>query len=154
MKISLFSESFYKGKRGSFLHPFKKGQILAVSQKGGEVRASREKMSDRITPDSFFSDTHAFVAPQPVRFFFFSSPPSRLTLQNVLLHLFTHRSAQNNVRFRGNGPRVCASSGESFSTAPRDSAFSRKKKKKRGKIFTLFLFKHAKDAFLRIKIHQ
>jgi len=47
----------------------------------------------------------------------------------------------------------CASSGESFSTAPRDSAFSRKKKK-RGKIFTLFLFKHAKDAFLRIKIHQ
>jgi hypothetical protein len=27
-------------------------------------------MSDRITPDSFFSDTHAFVAPQPVRFFF------------------------------------------------------------------------------------
>ena len=83
------------------MHSFKKGQqILAVSQKGGEVRAySREKMSDRITPDSFFSDTHAFVAPQPVRFFFLTS--SRLTTKCIL---FTH-SAQKNFRCRSSRVR-------------------------------------------------
>ena len=56
------------------MHPFKKGQhILArcvTKGRRGPRVLEREKMSDRITPDSFFSDTHAFVAPQPVRFFF------------------------------------------------------------------------------------
>ena len=59
------------------MHPFKKGRhILArcvTKGRRGPLEYSREKMSDRITPDSFFSDTHAFVAPQPVRFFLLSS---------------------------------------------------------------------------------
>jgi len=50
-------------------------------------------MSDRITPDSFFSDTHAFVAPQPVvRFFFFSSSSRRLTTKCILLYIYAFRT--------------------------------------------------------------
>jgi len=47
-------------------------------------------MSDRITPDSFFSDTHAFVAPQPVRFFLLSSSSYSRASHYKMYSLFTH----------------------------------------------------------------
>ena len=53
-------------------------------------------MSDRITPDSFFSDTHAFVAPQPVRFFLLlTSSYSRVSLQNVF-SIYSFRTHKKN----------------------------------------------------------
>ena len=63
-------------------------------------------MSDRITPDSFFSDTHAFVAPQPVRFFFFSSP-SQVLVYKIVCYIFTHRVLPHKKTLSSRyGPRV------------------------------------------------
>ena len=76
------------------MHPFKKGQhILArcvTKGRRGPRVLEREKMSDRITPDSFFSDTHAFVAPQPVRFFFFKTSSYSRVFYYKMYSLFTH----------------------------------------------------------------
>lgn len=77
------------------MHPFKKGQhILArcvtKGRRGPRVELEREKMSDRITPDSFFSDTHAFVALQPVRFFFFKTSSYSRVFYYKMYSLFTH----------------------------------------------------------------
>jgi hypothetical protein len=77
------------------LHPFKKGQHILFSgvtkgRRGPRVELEREKMSDRITPDSFFSDTHAFVALQPVRFFFFKTSSYSRVFYYKMYSLFTH----------------------------------------------------------------
>jgi len=84
-------------------------------------------MSDRITPDSFFSDTHAFVAPQPVRFFFLVLRRIRAKMYSIYSFRTHKKTFVSRVLLR-----------ESFSTAPSDSAFSHKEEKKEKKMFSLF----------------
>ena len=122
------------------MHSFKKGQqILAVSQKGGEVRAySREKMSDRITPDSFFSDTHAFVAPQPVRFFF-------LFLRRIRASYYKMYSITHSAQTKKLPLSECF-----FERVFRPLLVTQlfHGRKKREKIFSLFCVQASQDAFL------
>ena len=111
-----------------------------MSQKGGEVRAySREKMSDRITPDSFFSDTHAFVAPQPVRFFFFKTSSYSRVFYYKMYSLFTHSAHTKKLLSVG---VLLLFSKRVFRPLLVTQLFhTRRKKKKRKKFLPFFLCK-------------
>ena len=126
------------------MHPFKKGQhILArcvtKGRRGPRVELEREKMSDRITPDSFFSDTHAFVALQPVRFFFFKTSSYSRVFYYKMYSLFTHSAHTKKLLSVG---VLLLFSKRVFRPLLVTQLFhTRRKKKKRKKFLPFFLCK-------------
>ena len=136
------------------MHPFKKGQhILArcvTKGRRGPRVLEREKMSDRITPDSFFSDTHAFVAPQPVRFFFFSSPSQVLVYKMYVIFLLIILPHKKTLSSRY-GPRVLQ---EERVFRPLLVTQLFRKSEKEEKNFLPRVFEQKAETLFRIKMHQ